>query len=383
MQDTASVRPKVYDDITQTIGGTPLVRLRRVTEGCKATVVAKLENFNPLWSVKDRIGVAMIEAAEQRRQDHEGHGHHRADQRQHRHRPGVRLRRQGLQADRHHAREHVARAAAAAEGVRGRAAPDARREGHERGDRPGRGAVPRATAASRRRSCRSSSRTRPTRRSTARPPPRRSGRRPAGKFDILVSGRRHRRHDHRRGEVIKARKPAFKCVAVEPTASPVITQHIKEGVPADQVKPGPHKIQGIGAGFIPGVLDSLDEQGRLLIDEVIQVTDDESFEMARRLAKEEGMLCGISCGAAAAAAVQVAQRPGERRQDDRRRAARPRRALPLDGAVPAGVSASQAHPWPSGGLRPLPSRSAAARRRGPAPRAPRRRPPPRAGSTGG
>jgi cysteine synthase A len=93
----------------------------------------------------------------------------------------------------------------------------------------------------------------------------------------------------------------------------VLTQHIVQGVPAAEVKPGRHKIQGIGAGFVPGVvLDGLKrakEGGYTLIDEIITVTDEESFETARRLAKEEGMLCGISCGAAASAAIQLAHRP--------------------------------------------------------------------------
>ncbi len=136
------------------------------------------------------------------------------------------------------------------------------------------------------------------------------------------------------GEVLKARKPSVKCIAVEPTQSPVLTQHIVQGVPKDQVKPlGPHKIQGIGAGFIPDVLNVA------VIDEVMQVTDDEAFEMGRRLAKEEGMLCGISCGAAASAAVKVAQRPGERGQGDRGGAAGPGRTVSQYGAIPAGVSA--------------------------------------------
>jgi cysteine synthase A len=124
-----------------------------------------------------------------------------------------------------------------------------------------------------------------------------------GQIDILVSGVGTGGTITGCGEVLKARQPAVKCVAVEPAASPVLTQHLVQGVPKDQVKPGPHKIQGIGAGFIPDVLNTA------VIDEVMQVTDDESFEMARRLAKEEGMLCGISCGAAAAAAVKVAHRP--------------------------------------------------------------------------
>ena len=120
-----------------------------------------------------------------------------------------------------------------------------------------------------------------------------------GKVDILVSGVGTGGTITGVGEVIKARKPRFKCIAVEPVTSPVITQKLA----GEEMKPGPHKIQGIGAGFIPDVLNLK------VIDEVIQVTDDESFEMARRLAKEEGMLCGISCGAAMWAALQVAKRP--------------------------------------------------------------------------
>jgi cysteine synthase A len=124
-----------------------------------------------------------------------------------------------------------------------------------------------------------------------------------GQIDILVSGVGTGGTITGCGEVLKSRKPGVKCIAVEPAASPVLTQHLVQGVPKDQVKAGPHKIQGIGAGFIPDVLNTA------VIDEVVQVTDDESFEMARRLAKEEGMLCGISCGAATAAAVKVAHRP--------------------------------------------------------------------------
>jgi cysteine synthase A len=120
-----------------------------------------------------------------------------------------------------------------------------------------------------------------------------------GKVDILVSGVGTGGTITGVGEVIKQRKPSFKAIAVEPANSPVITQKMK----GEELKPGRHKIQGIGAGFIPGVLNVA------IIDEVIQVKDEDAFEMARRLAREEGMLCGISCGAAAHAAVQVAQRP--------------------------------------------------------------------------
>jgi cysteine synthase A len=135
-----------------------------------------------------------------------------------------------------------------------------------------------------------------------------------GKFDAIVSGVGTGGTITGCSEVFKSRNPNIKCVAVEPNTSAVLTQHIKEGVPADQVKPtGRHKIQGLGAGFIPGVvLDGLErakKAGHALIDDVVTVTDDEAFDTARRLAQEEGMLCGISSGAAVAAAVKLAKRP--------------------------------------------------------------------------
>src|SRR5436305_12353918 len=120
-----------------------------------------------------------------------------------------------------------------------------------------------------------------------------------GKVDILVSGLGTGGTITGVGEVIKKRKSSFKCIAVEPTASPVITQK-KAGQP---MQPGPHRIQGIGAGFIPDVLNLE------VIDETIQVNDDDAFVMSRRMAKEEGILCGISAGAAVHVAVQVAKKP--------------------------------------------------------------------------
>ncbi len=121
----------------------------------------------------------------------------------------------------------------------------------------------------------------------------------AGQIDILVSGVGTGGTVTGCGEVLKQRKPGVHIVAVEPIESPVITQR-KAG---QSLQPGKHRIQGIGAGFIPEVLN-VD-----VIDEVVTVRDEESFEMARRLAREEGMLCGISCGAAVVGALQVARRP--------------------------------------------------------------------------
>jgi cysteine synthase A len=117
-----------------------------------------------------------------------------------------------------------------------------------------------------------------------------------GDVDILVAGVGTGGTITGVSEVIKSRKPSFRAVAVEPAASPVLSGG----------KPGPHKIQGIGAGFVPKVLNTR------IIDEIIQVTNEEAFEVARDLARKEGILCGISSGAAVAAALQVARRPESR-----------------------------------------------------------------------
>ncbi len=120
-----------------------------------------------------------------------------------------------------------------------------------------------------------------------------------GQVDILVAGVGTGGTITGCSEALKAKKPELLSIAVEPATSPVITQR-KSG---EDLLPGKHKIQGIGAGFIPGVLN-VD-----IIDEVVTVTDDESIEMARAMATQEGLFCGISCGAAASAAIKVAKRP--------------------------------------------------------------------------
>jgi len=312
MNDTTMIRPKVYDNITQCIGGTPLIRLRRVTVPNGAHIIAKLENFNPLWSVKDRIGAAMIEEAEaagkitkdtviiEATSGNTGIGLAFACAAK-----GYRLvitmpesmsleRRRLLKA--FGAELHLTVAERGMNGAVARAEELFREHGGEptafiphQFKNPANPEVHRQT--------------------TAQEIWKATG----GDFDIFVSGVGTGGTITGCGEVFKKLKPTIKIVAVEPSTSPVLTQHILEGVPIGEVKPGKHKIQGIGAGFIPGVIqDGLKrakEGGYTLIDDIVQITDDESFETARRLAKEEGMLCGISCGAAAAAALKVAARP--------------------------------------------------------------------------
>jgi cysteine synthase A len=296
-------RGHIYDDITQTIGYTPLIRLRRVVGHAKATVLGKLENFNPLWSVKDRIGVAMINAAEKAGkitpetmivEPTSGN-------------TGIGLaftcaaRGYKLTVTMPESMSLERQRLLKAFGVKliltprelgmSGAVAEANKIFQELGGEP-KAFMPQQF--------KNPANPEIHRKTTAEE----IWRATKGEIDILVCGVGTGGTITGCGEVLKSRKPSVKCIAVEPTQSPVLTQHLIQGIPRDQVKPlGPHKIQGIGAGFIPDVLNTA------IIDEIIQVTDDEAFEMGRRLAKEEGMLCGISCGAAATAAVKVAQRP--------------------------------------------------------------------------
>jgi len=288
-------RGRIYDDITQTVGNTPLIRLRRVVGDAQATVVGKLENFNPLWSVKDRIGVAMVTEAEQ----------------------SGKLKPGGTIIEPTSGNTGIGLAfTAAARGYKLIVTmPDSMSLERRRllkafGARVEltpkelgmRGAIARAEELLREtpdgyipQQFLNPANPEIHRKTTAEE----IWHDTDGKVDILVSGVGTGGTITGVSEVIKPRKPSFKAIAVEPTSSPVITQTLEKR----EVKPGPHKIQGLGAGFVPGVLNLN------IIDEVVQVDDEDAFKMARRLAREEGMLCGISCGAAAHAAVQVAQRP--------------------------------------------------------------------------
>ena len=295
MTQPAAFRGRIYDDITQTIGNTPLIRLRRVVGDAKATVVGKMENFNPLWSVKDRIGVAMITAAERDGKLKPGgtvieptsgntgiglaftcaaRGYHL-----------IVTMPETMSLERRRLLKAFGAEVVLTPGEKGMSGAIARAEELIR-EKPG-SFMPQQFN--------NPANPQVHRETTAEE----IWNDTQGKVDILVSGVGTGGTITGVSEVIKKRKPSFKAIAVEPVNSPVITQKMN----GEELKPGRHKIQGLGAGFIPGVLNVQ------IIDEVVQVTDEQSFEMARRLAREEGMLCGISCGAAVVAAVQVAQRP--------------------------------------------------------------------------
>lgn len=293
-EDTMSTategKMRIANDIIELIGNTPLVRLNKVTAGCHATVVAKLEFYNPLSSVKDRIGNAMIAAAEK----------------------AGKIKKDTVLVEPTSGNTGIALAFVCAvkgyklvltmpetmslerrallralgaeliltpgsEGMKG--AIKKAKEMHDSDpnkyfmpqqfDNPANPEVHRKTTAEE------------------------IWRDTDGKVDFLVAGVGTGGTITGVKQVIGSRKPSFKAVAVEPATSPVLSGGA----------PGPHKIQGIGAGFIPSIVDTK------LIDEVIQVTNDEAFAMAKRLIKEEGILCGISSGANVTAAIKLAQRP--------------------------------------------------------------------------
>ena len=280
---------KIADNVTELIGNTPLVRLNRMAEGTSARLVAKLEFYNPAHSVKDRIGMAMIEAAEKSGaltrdkvivEPTSGNtgialamvaaakGYHcvltmpETMSRERR----MLLRAYGADLILTPGPDGMAGAIKKAEEL---VASDPKYFMPQQFNNPANPEIHRRTTAEE------------------------IWRDTDGTVDILVSGVGTGGTLTGVGEIIKSRRPSFKVVAVEPDASPVLSGGSK----------GPHKIQGLGAGFVPAVLNTN------IYDEVIRVKDDDAMETARRMAKEEGLLVGISSGAAVWAAVRVAKRP--------------------------------------------------------------------------
>jgi len=280
---------KIYEDITKTVGNTPLVRINKLSDGLDATILAKLESFNPLSSVKDRIGVAMIDAAEKAGKINKDtviieptSGN-----------TGIALAfvcaargyrliltmPETMSVERRQLLKILGAEVVLTEGARGMAG--AVQKAEELAAQTANSFVPQQF----------SNPANPDihRKTTALEIIEDTG----GKVDIFIAGVGTGGTLTGAGQVLKEKIPQIKIIAVEPKDSPVLS-----GGAA-----GSHKIQGIGAGFIPEILD------RNVIDEIITVSSDDAGEVARRLAKEEGILAGISCGAAMWAALKVAKRP--------------------------------------------------------------------------
>lgn len=286
---------RIYNDITETIGGTPLVRLNRVIPPGQAIVLAKCEFFNPLASVKDRIGTAMIEAGERAGKINKNtviveptSGN-----------TGIALAfvcaakgyrliltmPESMSIERRRLLKALGAEVIltpAAEGMRGSINKAQEivnsHDNHfmpQQFDNPANPEIHRRTTAEE------------------------IWQDTDGKVDILISGVGTGGTITGVSEVIKPRKPEFKAIAVEPVTSAVISQTLA----GEPVHPGRHKIQGIGAGFVPRNLHTD------ILDEVLQITDEEAFEWARRLHREEGLFGGISSGGNVAAAAKVAARP--------------------------------------------------------------------------
>jgi cysteine synthase A len=292
---------RIYNNIVETVGRTPLVRLNKVVDGAPATILLKCEFFNPLGSVKDRIGMSMIEDAEGR---------------------GV-LKKETVIIEPTSGNTGIALAfVAAAKGYQLILTMPETMSLERRtllamlgaklvltpGTEGMKGAIAKAEQLAKEtpnawipQQFDNPANPEVHRKTTAEEIWDDTG----GKVDILISAVGTGGTITGCCEVIKPRKPSFQAIAVEPKDSPVISQTIA-GQP---LKPGPHKIQGTGAGFIPKNLHLKDTKGNPQIVECIQVSNDDSFAMARRLAKEEGILAGISSGANVWAAIEVAKRP--------------------------------------------------------------------------